>query len=155
MKHKLGSSLLGEISVLKYSWFKMLCQFHVHSKVIKDTSLNHFPGCASGKESTCQCRGYKRHGFNLWVGKVPWSRKWQPIPIFLPGKSHGQRSLAGYSLWGCRVINNWACMHTMYILQGYLLHKILEKIVWTKDRRCLCLQYVHKIAKDSWRIFPN
>jgi len=34
-------------------------------------------------------------GFNLWVGKIPWRRAWQPIPIFLPGESHGQRSLAG------------------------------------------------------------
>ena len=51
----------------------------------------------SGKESTCQC---KRHGFNPWVGKIPWSRKWQPSLVFLPGKFHGQRSLVGYSPWG-------------------------------------------------------
>ena len=37
-------------------------------------------------------------GFDPWVGKIPWSRKWQPTP-FLPGEFHGQRSLAGYSLW--------------------------------------------------------
>ena len=36
-------------------------------------------------------------GFDPWVGKIPWRRKWQPTPVFLPGKSHGQRSLAGYS----------------------------------------------------------
>ena len=35
-----------------------------------------------------------------WVGKIPWHRKWQPTPIFLPGESHGQRSLVGYSPWG-------------------------------------------------------
>ena len=35
-----------------------------------------------------------------WVGKIPWRRKWHPTPVFLPGKSHGQRSLAGYSPWG-------------------------------------------------------
>ena len=34
-----------------------------------------------------------------WVGKIPWSRKWQPTPVFLPGKFHGQRSLVGYSPW--------------------------------------------------------
>ena len=38
--------------------------------------------------------------FNPWVGKIPWRRKWQPTPIFLPRNSHGQRSLAGYSPWG-------------------------------------------------------
>ena len=37
---------------------------------------------------------------DLWVGKIPWRRKWQPTPVFLPGESHGQRSLAGYSLGG-------------------------------------------------------
>ena len=41
-------------------------------------------------------------GFYPWVGKIPWRRKWQPTPVFLPGKSHCQRSLAGYSLWSCK-----------------------------------------------------
>ena len=41
-----------------------------------------------------------RSGFNPWVGKIPWRRKWQPTPVFLPGESHGQRNLAGYSPWG-------------------------------------------------------
>ena len=41
-----------------------------------------------------QCR---RPGFDPWLGKIPWRREWQPIPVILPGKSHGQRSLAGYS----------------------------------------------------------
>ena len=55
------------------------------------------PWWLSGKESACQCR---RRRFNPWVGKIPWSRKWQPTPVFLPGESHGQRSPAGYSPWG-------------------------------------------------------
>ena len=42
----------------------------------------------------------ERPGFDPWVGKIPWRRKWQPNPVFLPGKSHGQRSLVGYSPWG-------------------------------------------------------
>ena len=61
-----------------------------------------FPGGARGKEPTCQCRRRKRHGFNPWVRKIPWRRKWQPTPIYLPGKSHGQRSLVGYSPWGSK-----------------------------------------------------
>ena len=40
--------------------------------------------------------------FNPWVGKITWRRKWQSIPVFSPGKFHGQRSLAGYSLWSRR-----------------------------------------------------
>ena len=43
-----------------------------------------------------------RHEFDSWVGKIPWRRKWQATPVFLPGKSHGQRSLVGYSPWGCK-----------------------------------------------------
>ena len=38
--------------------------------------------------------------FNLWVGKIPWKRKGQPIPVFLPRKFHGQKSLVGHSPWG-------------------------------------------------------
>ena len=60
------------------------------------------PGGASGKESTCQCR---RHGFDPWVRKIPWNRKWQSTPVFLPGKFHGQRSLAGYSPRGCKELD--------------------------------------------------
>ena len=41
-------------------------------------------------------RRHKRHGFDPWVRKIPWTRKWQPTSVFLPGKFHGQRSLAGY-----------------------------------------------------------
>ena len=51
----------------------------------------------SGKETACQCRRHKRHGFHPLVQKILWRRKWQPTPAFLPGESHGQRSLAGYS----------------------------------------------------------
>ena len=59
-----------------------------------------FPGGASGKEPTCQCRRRKRPRFGLWVGKIPWKRAWQPTPVFLPGEFHGQRNLVGDSPWG-------------------------------------------------------
>ena len=54
----------------------------------------------SCKEPTCQCRRHKRRRFDPWVGKIPWRRARQPTPVFLPGESHGQRSLVGYSPWG-------------------------------------------------------
>ena len=44
--------------------------------------------------------GVRDYRSDPWVGKIPWSRAWQPTPIFLPGESHGQRSLAGHSPWG-------------------------------------------------------
>ena len=57
-----------------------------------------------------QCRG---PGFDPWVGKIPWRRKWEPTPIFLPGKTHRQRSLEGYSPWGRqRVGHNLANLAT-------------------------------------------
>ena len=43
----------------------------------------------------CQCRRCKKHGFNPWVGKIPWRKAWQPTPVFLPGELHRQRNLAG------------------------------------------------------------
>ena len=62
-------------------------------------------GDASGKESACQCR----RRFDPWVGKIPWSRKWQPTPVFLPGKFHGQRKLAGPAH---RVSKSWTKLST-------------------------------------------
>ena len=67
----------------------------------------------SGKQSACQCRSHKRLGFNPWVRKILWSRKWQPTPVFFPGRSHEQRSLTGYSPWsGKRLKNDWVTGHT-------------------------------------------
>ena len=67
--------------------------------------VEEFSAGASGKESICQYRRHKRHWFDLWVGKIPWRRKWQLTPVFLPGESHGQRSLAGYSPWSCKELD--------------------------------------------------
>ena len=56
-----------------------------------------FPGGVNGEESTHQCRRHKRGGYDPWVRRIPWRRAWQPTPVFLPGESHGQRSLVGCS----------------------------------------------------------
>ena len=69
--------------------------FHVGVEVIYG-----IPRWFCGKESTCQPRKPKRHRFVPCVRKMHWRRKWPPAPVFLPGKFHGQRSLAGYSSWG-------------------------------------------------------
>ena len=58
-------------------------------------------GC-SGEESACPCRGSRRCGFNPQVRKIPQRKKWQPTPVYLPEKSHGERSLVGYRPWGRR-----------------------------------------------------
>ena len=58
-----------------------------------------FPGGTRGKEPGCQCRKYKRRGFDSGWGD-PRRREWQSTTTFLPGESHGQRNLVGYILWG-------------------------------------------------------
>ena len=52
-----------------------------------------------GEESPCQCRRQKRRGFDPWFDKIPCGRKWQPTPLFLLGKFHGQGSLVCYNPW--------------------------------------------------------
>ena len=78
-----------------------------------------FPGGASGKEPTCQCR---RHGFDFWVWKVPWRKKWQPTLIFLLGKIPWTEKPVGYSPW---VPKGWTWLrihkHT-HTLHAYILH---------------------------------
>ena len=57
----------------------------------------------SGKQSACQ---YRRCRFNPCVRKIPWRRKWEPTPVFLPGEFHGHWGLADYSLWGHKRIGH-------------------------------------------------
>ena len=81
---------------LKVSKFFIQCLFFIcwyHSSSSYShicLSIYHLSGLLrwfSGKEFTCQCRRHRRCKFNLWVGKIPWKRKWQPTPVFLPRKS--------------------------------------------------------------------
>ena len=67
-----------------------------------------FPGSSDGKSVCLQCG---RPGFDPWVRKIPWRRKWQPTLVFLPGKPHGQRSLVGYSPWGCKESDTTERLH--------------------------------------------
>ena len=73
--------------------------------------INAFPGGSRVKNLPMQ----QRLIFDPLVGKISWKRKWQLTTVFLPGKFHGQRSLAGYSSWGCRELDTTecACMHVV------------------------------------------
>ena len=64
-----------------------------------------FPGDASGKRTSLQCRRHKRHGFHPWVMKIPWRKEWQPTPIFLSGEPHGQKCFMGDRPWGHKESN--------------------------------------------------
>ena len=93
------------------------------SKILQSQTDQHcccyeLPRRRGGKESACQCRTHERDRFRPWVRKISWGRKQQCTPVFLPGKSHGQRSLAGYSPWGRKEeeqLSNEA--HTQLLLQ--------------------------------------
>ena len=92
------------------------------SPVALPSSVNGLPWWLSGEKPACQCR---RRGLNPWIGKIPWRRKWQPTPVFLPGKSHGQRSLAGYSPWGRKESDTPEHTHTLLLMdQGFFRHQI-------------------------------
>ena len=93
VKESQRKSTIWEI-LAKHSWQR------AHFQNIQVTlRINGLPRWLRGKESACQGR---RPEFNLLVRKIPWRRKWLPTPVFLPVKSHGPRSLEGYSPWGCR-----------------------------------------------------
>ena len=91
-----GTCFLGPVLLFVVSFPCCFCLVNIFKWT---TVLSRLPRWLSGKESAFQCRSCRRHGFDPWVREVPWRRKWQPTPVFLQGKSHGQRSLAGYSPW--------------------------------------------------------
>ena len=84
------------------------------------------PRWLSGKESACQS---KRQRFDPWVGKISWRREWQPTPVVFPGKSHGQRSLVGYSPCG---------------------YKQLDKTEWLNNKGH-SRQHIHTSHISHWR----
>ena len=71
------------------------------------------PRCLNGERIHLPVQEMKAMMVDPWVGKIPWRRKWQPTPVFLPGESHGQRSLVGYSPWGYKESDTTehACRH--------------------------------------------
>ena len=89
---------LAEICPMIANRYIALRYFKVHFSFFNVFLLYYsycvFMGSSNSKESACNVGDL---GFNPWVRKIPWRRKWQPTPVCLPGESHGQRSVAGYS----------------------------------------------------------
>ena len=95
--------MVGQMGRQKASWGKediIQKRRKGELKLMRNRGYFGLSWCLRGKESTCQCRRHSRYMLNSWVRKLPWRRKWQPHPVFLPGESHRQRSLADYSPWG-------------------------------------------------------
>ena len=86
--------------------------FHIPLLMGKETEGQGFPGVSAGRNPPTNARDT---GSVPGLGRFPWRRKWQPAPVFLPGKFHGHRSLVGYSPWGCKELDTteWLIhMHT-------------------------------------------
>ena len=88
------------------------------------------PSWLSSKESACQIM---RPGFNLWDRKIPWRRKWQPTLVFLPGKSHGQKSLVSNSPQSCKSqkhLSNWAWTWAQVSIHQNLYHLYKKQYIF-------------------------
>ena len=98
-------------------WIERLNQGHIYRNVVSE-DYNHIrrmltliiglPWWFRWWSICLQCG---RPGFNSWVGNISWRRKWQPNPVFLPGKSHGWRNLVGCSPWGCKELETTERLH--------------------------------------------
>ena len=98
-----------------------------------------FPNGSVGKESTCNA-GNRGDGFNSWVRKIPRGRKWQPTPVFLPGKSHRQRSCVGYSPPGCRKLDTTEGLNSNITirLQNILAHLLPDPLLCQTNHQLCC-----------------
>ena len=112
----------------------------------------------SGKESACQCRRLKRWGFDPWVKKIPWSRKWQPTLVFLPGKIPWTEEPSRLQSMGSqRVRQDWATEHVSLI--GYWFRVItifqdLESLICIFGNSWLwaCIQSWLTLSKDRLKL---
>ena len=104
-----------------------------------------FPGGSDGKSICLQCG---RPGFDLWVGKIPWKRKRQPTSVLLPGKSHGQRSLAGYSPWGHKESDTTEWLHIIVNSQTVIHESCFQ--IWIH-----VLDFLFKSWKQLLRIMTT
>ena len=98
-----GSSVHGIFQARVLEWIAI--SFSRESSLPRNrTQVSRIAGrrLPSEPPTTCQFRRPKRHRLDLWVRKIPWRRAWQPTAVFLPGESHGQRSLVGYGPLGCK-----------------------------------------------------
>ena len=112
----MGSQRVGHDWVTELNWTVFIWSLGYYRGLVYVFGL---PWWLSGKESAFQCR---RCRFDPWVGKIPWRRKWQPTPVFLPGKSCGERSLEGYSPWGLKKSDNteWITTTECLCLMGHV-----------------------------------
>ena len=95
-------------------------------------------GWASLVDHTVKKLLAKASSFDPWVWKIPWRREWLPALVFLPGESHGQRSLVDYNPWGCKELDTtqWLSTHTETLIRLHTCIKLLILAVILWDRYC-------------------
>ena len=121
--------IIQEILVLFLSYDSHHFQNSHHFYFTWGNGMSGLPWQLSGKKSACSsdCRRLRRHGFNPWVRKIPWRRKWQPTPVFLPGESYRQRSLVGCNPGGHKESDTTEHAHTYTYLHYLLIHFSMKK----------------------------
>ena len=160
-----SSELLGK---WKNVWMSLVWWFPVGTNIlgwcldfilVQTQLMLGCPRWLSSKEFTCQCRSCRRHGFDPWIEKIPWRMKWQSTPVLLPRKSHGQRSLMGYSScknWLMTKSQTWLIMHAqadrkknhISTYLGFFCWSILD--LWNSFQTYskviqlyICIYYIH------------
>ena len=92
------------------------------------------------------CRRCKRLGFDLWIRKIPWSRKWQPTPVILTGKFHKQRSWGGCSPWGHKELDvTEHTQRTWSIYSVVLVSCVQESESVTHTRTYICVYILFQV----------
>ena len=128
-----------------------------------------FPGRPRGKEAVCDYRSLWRQRFDPWVRKILWRRKWQPPPVFLPGKSHRQRNLEGYSPWShkesdtteharkqtqqTRVYQKSSSVGTSLVVQGLIIHLAMQGSrfnPWLGNLEPTCAGAARPLCHNYW-----
>ena len=94
----------------------------------------------------------RRPRFDLWIGKIPWKKKWQPSAVFLPGKPHGQRRLVGYSPWGRKELDTTESVHPCAQHTHTYTHGLLQDIEYSSCPRTL---FIHSLDNSLHLLVPN
>ena len=140
------ASTRGPKTYQSYLWGMFYLDSGNHSSVIHISKLNQIV-CLKGVQfiawnytsvrasQVAQWRRRRRRGFDPWVRKIPWSRKWQPTPVLLPGEFLRQRSLTGYSAWGGKELETteWLNIHTYLSKAFKVLSSFPALIIFLKQ----------------------
>ena len=142
--HKSNSEAFGPLRGESCTSFSpaMTCLFHLW------TSYLGFPGSPDGKESG----GSRGDLASIWVGKIPWRRKWQPTRAFLPGEFHGQRSLVGYNHGVAKSRTRLSDFHFHLLFSSFPIKTwfIPEFFIWMLTLIALCPKhYVANLTSEQ------